>query len=37
MYRHRPKLELQGVEVEAPQNFFLPKNSFMVTQWKREK
>jgi len=37
MYRHRPNLELQSVETEALQTFSLPKNSFMVTELKREK
>ena len=37
MYRHRPNLELQGVEAEALQTFFRPTNSFMVTELKREK
>ena len=37
MYRHRPNLELQGVKAEAPHTFFIPKNSFMVAELKREK
>jgi hypothetical protein len=29
-------LDLQGVKAEAPETFFIPKNSFMVAELKRE-
>jgi hypothetical protein len=37
MYRHRRNLDVEGVEEDAPQTFLLPKNSFMITELKREK